>query len=119
MPTYIVESYAVDSIVPDQRDRARQVANLGTGIRYIRTTIVPGDQTLLHLFEATSSDVLREAVSVAELECDRIVEVVEAPAPFLQPGDGGETGASHAHPGDAPSPRAPRLDGAVGGGPDR
>jgi hypothetical protein len=78
MPTYIVESYGVNSIVPDQRERAELAADLGTGIRYIRTTILPGDQTLLHLFEATSSDALREAVSVAALECDRIVEVYEA-----------------------------------------
>ena len=78
MPTYIVESYAVDGIVPDQRERAELVAHLYAGIRYIRTTIVPGDQTLLHLFEATSSEVLQEAVSVVALECDRIVEVFEA-----------------------------------------
>jgi hypothetical protein len=77
VPTYIVESYAIDSIVPDQRERAKLVADLGPGIRYIRTTIVPGDQTLLHLFEATSSDALQEAVSVAALECDRIVEAFE------------------------------------------
>lgn len=78
MPTYIVESYAVDGTVPDQQERARLAADLRSGIRYIRTTIVPGDQTLLHLFEATSSDALREAVSGAALECDRIVEVFEA-----------------------------------------
>jgi hypothetical protein len=47
---------------------------------------VPGDQTLLHLFEATSSDALGRAVSVAALECDRIVEVVEA-TPELGDGD--------------------------------
>ena len=78
MPTYIVESYAVDGTVPDQQERARLAADLGTGISYIRTTIVPGDQTLLHLFEATSLDTLREAVAVAALECDRIVEAFEA-----------------------------------------
>ena len=81
MPTYIVESYAVDGTVPDQQERARLAADLGTGIRYIRTTIVPGDQTLLHLFEAASSDALREAVLVAALECDRIVEAFEAHGP--------------------------------------
>ena len=81
MPTYIVESYAVDGTVPDQQERARLAADLGTGIRYIRTTIVPGDQTLLHLFEAASSDALREAVLVAALECDRIVEAFEADGP--------------------------------------
>ena len=80
VPTYIVESYGADSAVADQRERAELAAELGTGFSYIRTTIVPGDQTLLHLFEATSSDVLREAVAVAALDCDRIVEVLEAPA---------------------------------------
>ena len=80
MPTFIVESYGADGAAADQRGRAELAAELGTGISYIRTTIVPGDQTLLHLFEATSLDNLREAVSVASLECDRIVEVVEADA---------------------------------------
>ena len=77
MRTYLVESYAAGSSVPEQRKRAEQVAGTARGIRYIRTTIVPGDETLLHLFEATSSDLLREAVSVAALDCDRIVEVFE------------------------------------------
>lgn len=78
MPTYIVESYAAEGIVSDQQERAKLVADLATAIRYIRTTIVPGDQMLLHLFEATSVDALREAVLVAALDCDRIVEVFEA-----------------------------------------
>ena len=80
MPTYIVESYATDGAVADQRDRAARAAAAGSGITYIRTTIVPGDESVLHLFEAVSSDALREAVRVAALDCDRIVEVVEAQA---------------------------------------
>jgi hypothetical protein len=78
MPTYIVESYGLERTVPAQRERAELAASLGVGIRYIRTTILPGDETLLHVFEATSSDALRQAVSFAALDCDRIVEVVEA-----------------------------------------
>jgi hypothetical protein len=80
MPTFIVESYGDDSGVADQRERAELVGDLGGGISYIRTTVVPADQTLLHLFEATSSDALRAAVAAAALDCDRIVEVVEADA---------------------------------------
>ena len=80
MPTYIVESYGAAASVGEQRARAEEAARLGPGISYIRTTIVPADQTLLHLFEATSSDTLRAAVAVASLDCDRIVEVVEADA---------------------------------------
>jgi hypothetical protein len=80
MPTYIVESYAADDVVADQRDRAELAAGRGTGISYIRTTVLPGDQTLLHLFEAPSPDALREAIAIAALDCDRIVEVFEADA---------------------------------------
>jgi hypothetical protein len=80
MPTFIVESYAAEGAVDEQRQRAVAAAERGLGIRYIRTTIVPGDQTLLHLFEAASPDVLRGAVALAALDCDRIVEVVETRA---------------------------------------
>ena len=80
MPTFIVESYGTAGAVADQRARAELIPRLGTGISYIRTTIVPGDQTLLHLFEAMSSDALREAIAIAALDCDRIVEVFEADA---------------------------------------
>jgi hypothetical protein len=90
MPTFIVESYAADGAVAVQRARAELIPRLGTGISYIRTTIVPGDQTLLHVFEAASPDALRDAIATAALECDRIVEVVEAPA--LTMGDGPVTG---------------------------
>ena len=79
MPTYIVESYGAAGAVADERRRAERVAELDPRIRYVRTTIVPGDQTLLHLFEAASPESLRGAVALAALDCDRIVEVVEAP----------------------------------------
>jgi hypothetical protein len=75
--TFIVESYGTDGVVADQRRRAERAAAVSAGIRYVRTTIVPGDQTLLHLFVATSQEALRQAVAAAALDCDRIVEVVE------------------------------------------
>ena len=78
MPTFVVESYAAEAAVADQRARAELAAELGTGITYVRTTIVPEDQSLLHVFEAASTDALREAVTIAALDCERIVEVVEA-----------------------------------------
>jgi hypothetical protein len=80
MPTYIVESYATDSAVSDQRVRAARAAAVGSGITYIRTTVVPGDETILHLFEAGSPEALQEAVETVALDCDRIVEVTEAQA---------------------------------------
>ena len=77
MRSYLVESYAVGSVVDEQRDRARRAAEVGTGVRYVRTTFLPGDETVLHVFEATSPEAVREAAGAAELPYERIVEAVE------------------------------------------
>ena len=77
MRSYVVESYGAGSAVREERDRARLAAELGTGVRYVRTTFLPGDEVLLHVFEATSPDALRDAARVAELRYERIVEADE------------------------------------------
>jgi hypothetical protein len=80
MPNYLVEAYASGNAVGYQHERARLVAELGTDIRYIRTTFLPGDETVLHVFEATSPEALIEAARVAALPYERIVEAVEGSA---------------------------------------
>jgi hypothetical protein len=80
MASYLVESYAAGSAADDQRERARLAAELGTGVRYVRTIHLPGDETLMHVFEAVSEKAVREAVRVAALPYERIVEAVEASA---------------------------------------
>jgi len=77
VPTWLVESYAAEGDVAEQRERAASAARSASGVRYVRTTVVPGDQVVLHQFEAASSALLREAVAAARLDCDRIVEVLE------------------------------------------
>ena len=77
MRSYVVESYGAGNVVQDQRARARLAAELGTGVRYVRTTFLPSDETLLHVFEATSPDALRAAAQDAALQFERIVEAVE------------------------------------------
>lgn len=86
MPSFLVESYAVDSpaVLADARGRARRTAELGRGIRYLRTTFLPGDETLLHLFEAPSLDALDQAGRRAALPFERIVEAVEETAYSLE-----------------------------------
>jgi hypothetical protein len=81
MPTYLLESYGADraDTLADARRRALRTAELGVDVRYLRTTFLPGEQTLLHAFEAVSPDALRQAVRRAELRYERIVEAVEAP----------------------------------------
>lgn len=80
MPHYLVESYQADSpaSVEDARDRARSLGDRDPAIRYVRTTFVPGDETVFHLFEAPSVEALDEAGRSAALSYDRIVEAVEA-----------------------------------------
>jgi hypothetical protein len=79
MPSYLVESYlaAAPTQLEEARTRARRTAELGDGVRYLRTTFVPGDETCFHLFEAPSSDVLGSAAERAALGYARIVEAVE------------------------------------------
>lgn len=74
-----MESYvgATAEALDDARGRAQRAAELGTGVRYLRTTFLPGDETVLHLFEAPSVPALHGAVRAAELPFERIVEAVE------------------------------------------
>jgi hypothetical protein len=78
MRSYLVESYAQSRLVDEQRERARRTAELVTSVRYVRTTFLPEDETVLHLFEARSEETLRQAVDLAGLQHDRIVEAVES-----------------------------------------
>ena len=82
MPSYLVESYLAESATAfeEARGRARRAAELGDGVRYLRTTFLPGDETILHLFEAPSADELDRAGRLAALEFERIVEAVEGDA---------------------------------------
>lgn len=82
VPNYLVESYAVDSAeaIHEARERALHTAELGNGIRYLRTTFLPGDETVLHLFEAPSAKALGEAGRRAALPFERIVEAIDGDA---------------------------------------
>jgi hypothetical protein len=77
MPSYLVESYAAQGGVEDARERARLIGELGSGVRYVRTTFLPADETVFHLFEASSAEALRRAVRRVALEYQRIVEAVD------------------------------------------
>jgi hypothetical protein len=79
MPRYLVESYGANSpaVLDEARKRARKAAELEVGVRYLRTTFLPRDETILHLFEAPSVEVLDTAGQLAALSFERIVEAVE------------------------------------------
>ena len=79
MPTYLMESFAAnpDDALRDARERAIRAAEIGIDVRYVRTTFLPGEQTLLHVFEAASPGALEQAVRAAQLSYERIVDAVE------------------------------------------
>jgi len=79
MPSYVVESYLANSpaAVSDARKRARSLTDDVNGVRYVRTTFLPGDETILHVFEAPSLAAMRRAARQAALAHERIVEAVE------------------------------------------
>jgi len=79
MPSYVVESYLANTpaAVADARRRARSLTDDVNGVRYVRTTFLPGDETIMHVFEAPSLPALRRAAQLAELTHERIVEAVE------------------------------------------
>ena len=72
MPEYLVELYSVKD--PDPAALRR----LGhrTSVRYLRSILIPGDETCLHLVDADSVEEVTQAFQQAGLEADRIVEAV-------------------------------------------
>jgi hypothetical protein len=79
MPTFLLESYGANygDAFANARERALLAAELGRDVRYLRTTFLPREETLLHVFEATSPEALRRAARLAALTFERIVEAVE------------------------------------------
>ncbi len=87
MPRYLVESYTSGSAVDDARERARRAAELGTNVRYVRTTFLPEDETVLHMFDAPSAAAVDAAGRLAALQYERIVEAVEGASATSEEGE--------------------------------
>jgi hypothetical protein len=84
MPRYLVETYvsrthAHDARTAGQRVRAaaRQVSQAGEPVRYVRTTLLPGDETCFHVFDAVSENAVAEVCRLAWLGTPRIVRAIE------------------------------------------
>ena len=87
MTEYLVELYTIAD-----RDSAG-LARLGDGktVRYVRSILIPGDETCLHLVEADSAAQVAEAFDRIGLQADRIVEAVGVQAPAANDTEGGKT----------------------------
>jgi|SoiMethySBSTD1v2_1073268.scaffolds.fasta_scaffold145141_3 hypothetical protein len=79
MPRYLLEAYVPDSTsaLGSAREGAERTASLGEGIRHVRTTFLPDDQLVQHVFEAPSAAALRRAGTRAALQYERLVEAFE------------------------------------------
>ena len=84
MPSYLVETYmprarALDAGAAGQLAcaAARELSRQGAVVRYVRTTLVPGDETCFHVFVADSQEVVAEACRLAGLDAPRIVAALE------------------------------------------
>jgi muconolactone delta-isomerase len=81
---YLVEAHvsgpeALSTSAARRRARAavRTLEKEGVALRYVRTTLVPGDETCFHVFEADSVDAVARACRIAELTAARIVPALE------------------------------------------
>ena len=84
MPAYLVERYfprsrvgEVDTEARRARDAAESLTHAGSAIRYVRTTMLPDDETCFHVFEADSEDVVSDLCRRAGLHHARIARAVE------------------------------------------
>jgi hypothetical protein len=81
---YLIESYLPTHQVPTRaqtiarvRRAARAVSVQGTSVRYLRSIFIPADETCFHLFEGPSAEAVGEVSRQAELDYERIVEVLQ------------------------------------------
>ena len=79
MARYVVEAYLADTpaALEHASRSARRMAAPDRGIHYVRTTFLPGDESVLHVFEAPSTAVLIAAADEVALPVDRIAEAFE------------------------------------------
>jgi hypothetical protein len=84
VPSYLVESYLPRALAVDAsaaglraREAADELARGGAAIRYVRTTLLPGDETCFHFFVADSEEAVAEACRRAGLGSPRIVPALE------------------------------------------
>ena len=84
MASFLVETYvpvtqAQDARLAGRRMRAAALtlSREGIPVRYVRTTLLPGDETCFHVLAADSKDAVAATCRLAGLERARIVDAVE------------------------------------------
>ena len=82
--TYLVEHYrpgssveALSHALRDVRRSAADAARRGEGVHYLRSTIVPGDEAIMVVLEATSEGLVREICARSGLTVARISQALQ------------------------------------------
>jgi hypothetical protein len=80
--SFLVEAYTPTAAVLSEIEARARLASVelqreGMPVRYVRSILIPGDETCLHLFQGPSVEVVREASERAGFSAQRIVEAVE------------------------------------------
>lgn len=75
MKSFLVESYTPRSAVLGEIEaRARNASN-GTGVQYVRSIFVRGDEICFHLLDGPSAADVGEVMRASGIGAQRIVEV--------------------------------------------
>jgi Protein of unknown function (DUF4242) len=112
---YLVEHYSpgltVDGLgcwAARVRETAAALAIEGRAVRYLRSTIVPADEALLCVFEASSEELVREVYARAGVPFERLSAAIADESEWLDPrsppGAGGAEEARHSHAFTSPKP---------------
>jgi hypothetical protein len=75
MRQYLVEIYSAEGADPAALDGLAE----GSGVRYLRSIVIPDDQTCLHLVLAASVEDVESAFARVGLPTDRVVDAVGLP----------------------------------------
>jgi Protein of unknown function (DUF4242) len=81
MATYLAEVYAPEAtelteLAGQVRTAAEALARDGIAVRYLRSILIPEDETCFHVLEAPSTEAVAETGSRASLTFSRIVEAL-------------------------------------------
>ena len=85
MPSYLVETYVArgraeefSALTDPIREAIAELDGEGIVVRYVRTTLLPDDETCFHVLEAPSAEAVERVCRRAGLGRARVVPAVEA-----------------------------------------
>lgn len=85
---YLVEHYwpgltieRFESVMARVRSQAEVMAGAGQDVRFVRTTMVPGDEAAFCVFEAVSQDLVEQAYTDAGVTYERLSPAISIDDP--------------------------------------